>query len=91
MKMKKLVVCLLVIPSAAMADVAPSSAEAAKALVPVYLGKLFTLVDSPTIKGDRATVHATILNQSCVLTLVKHPTANESGWVVENQDCKTKK
>lgn len=78
-------------PAIAMAETVPGSAETARALVPNYLGKLFSVVDVPVIKGDHATVRATILNQSCDLTLVKHHSANESGWVVEKQDCKTKK
>jgi hypothetical protein len=86
--MKKLALLLALLTPLAKAADAPGSAAAAKAMIPAYLGQLFTLVDTPVVKGDHATVHARILDQSCDLTLVKHPTANESGWVVEKQACK---
>lgn len=66
---------------------APGTADAAKAMIPTYLGQLFTVVESPVGNGDHATAKATILDRSCILVLIKHPTANESGWVVDKVDC----
>lgn len=65
----------------------PGSAEAVKAMVPAYLGQLLTVVDTPVVKGDTATVRARILDQTCNLTLTKNPAANEFGWVVSKQRC----
>ncbi len=59
---------------------------AIKELAPVYLGTLFTIVDEPVVTGDRASVHATILNQSCNLTLVRNPLGQRL-WQVEKQNC----
>lgn len=65
----------------------PGSADAVRAMIPVYLGQLLTKVDAPVVKGDAATVHVRILDRSCNLALVKNSTANESGWVVVKQNC----
>jgi hypothetical protein len=64
------------------------SVEAAKDMVPTFLGKLYTIVETPVVQGDRATVKAKLLDLNCTLTLVRHATANSSGWVVEKHDCK---
>lgn len=69
---------------------APSgSAQAAKEMVPEYLGKLYTSVSDPVINGDRAEVAAKILDRSCQITLIKHApsSSNKTGWVVENLNC----
>lgn len=86
--MKKFALLLCIVTPIAVAAPEPGSAEAVKAMVPVYLGQLLTVVDAPVVKGDTATVRAKILDMSCDLTLIKHPTANESGWVVSKQSCK---
>lgn len=63
--------------------------DAIEDLVPIYLGRLFTIVDAPVVNGNSATVHATILNRSCNLTLVKRVLENESSrWILTEQDCK---
>lgn len=86
--MKKLYLLLLFASQCAFAAPIAGSDEAAKALIPEYLGGLFTIVDALVVKGDTATVNARILDQSCVLTLLKNSTANSSGWVVSKQSCK---
>ena len=64
------------------------SSDAAKELVPEYLGKLYTVVETPVMAGNKATVKAKLVDLSCTLELVRHATANPSGWVVETVDCK---
>lgn len=51
-----------------------------------YLGSLFTLADTPVIKGDRAYVHAKILGQVCDVILTR-PSKNKSSWVVQGVTC----
>lgn len=68
---------------------APSgSPDAARELVPEYLGRLYTTVETPVVVGNRATVKAKLMDLNCTLLLVRHATANTSGWVVEHVDCK---
>lgn len=64
------------------------SAEAAKELVPEYLGRLYATVETPVVTGNNATVKAKLLDLNCTLDLVRHTTANTTGWLVEKVDCK---
>lgn len=67
------------------------SAKTAQALVPELLGRLYTVADIPTIKGDVALVHATLLDLTCHVELKRHPGALPSGWVATKIDCKKKR
>lgn len=66
----------------------PGSVDAAKLLVPEVLGRLYAIIETPTVVGDTATVKATLLDLHCNLKLVRNMTANSSGWVVATADCK---
>lgn len=63
------------------------SADAAKEIVPEFLGKTYTVVEMPAIIGNNATVKATLVDLHCTINLVRHATANPSGWVVEKVVC----
>ena len=64
------------------------SLDAAKDMVPAYLGKLYTILEKPVIQEDKAIVKAKLLDLDCAVTLVRHSTANSYGWVVDKHDCK---
>jgi hypothetical protein len=91
MKIIAAVLVLIMAVEASAATPTPGSADAAKGMVPDYLGRLFSVVDAPVMgkDGATATVHVQILDRSCDLSLRKHLGANESGWVVERQECKS--
>lgn len=63
------------------------SVGAAQKLVPEYLGRLYTVTETPKLVGNKATVKASLLDLSCTLELVRSVSANDSGWVVEKVDC----
>jgi hypothetical protein len=63
------------------------SADAARAIVLEFLAKTYTVVEMPVIIGNKATVNATLVDLHCALNLVRHATANPSGWVVEKVVC----
>lgn len=68
----------------------PGSAAAAKELAPKFLLQMFTVVDEPVVDGDTATVNAVILNQKCVLTMLRtkgSDSTNPYGWLVSKQSC----
>jgi len=69
----------------------PGSAKTAQALVPELLGRLYTVADTPTIKGDVASVHATILDLTCHIELQRRLDALPAGWIATKIDCKKKK
>lgn len=66
------------------------SAKAAQNLVPELLGRLYTTADEPTIKGDVASVDATLLDLACHLELKRRLDAPPAGWIATKIDCKKK-
>lgn len=64
------------------------SAQAAQEQVPLFLGRLYTIADRPTIKGDVATVDAKLRDLSCRLQLKRVLEATLSGgWMLTKIDC----
>lgn len=81
--------CFMILTvSAQCLAVESGSAEAAKNRVQEYLGRLYSTVEPPVIQGDEATVKAKLLDLTCILTLVRHPTQNSAGWLVAKHDCR---
>jgi hypothetical protein len=65
-----------------------SDSGAVREFVPEYLGRLYTVVETPVMTGNKATVKAKLVDLICTLELARNATANLSGWVVEKLDCK---
>lgn len=90
-KLKVIITLMLgatvVVFSAIGAGFEAGSSEAAQKLVPEYLGRLYTVTETPKVNGNRATVKASLLDLSCTLELVRSVNANDSGWVVDKVDC----
>ena len=62
--------------------------QGVQAVAGPFLGSLFSVVDTPVVSGDHATVRTTILNRVCHLTLDRHVGSNSNGWwVVSKSDC----
>lgn len=60
---------------------------AAEAVSQMYEAERVWVKDEPVVNGDTANVTATFRDQTCILDLVKHSTANKYGWVMKSIRC----
>ena len=86
-----LVVCSAVLFSGGVVIAAEAgSPAAALAVARSFLGREFTVNDSPTLTpDDKAMIHAKRGQRACSLTLVRRASVL-SGWKISAQDCKPK-
>ena len=77
---------LLITGAASAAARPPSPAEAAGTHPAAPPGGLLTYA-SPSVKGDSATVHATLAGLSCTAALTRTASGTASSWLVNRLDC----
>jgi len=55
-------------------------------MVPSYLGQLYSIVGTPVISADHATVDVRLFSHLCHVSLDRAG-ASATGWLVQSQQC----
>jgi hypothetical protein len=71
-------------------ETSDATLSSANELAQAFLGRQFSIVSSSRLAGDKAVIQAELRDLRCTIELIKDKSnaVNESGWLVQKQDCK---